>query len=142
MIRPESLVLPLLLVLGSASCSGSDSRRPVEVRVRNVSSVALEDVVVAFPDDPGRHVGEPVEPGLGESGDVDYGTVLPGEATAYRTIVRAYRYAPVTLTVDGREHRLQPDDYVGEELLEGGRRYTYELEFEDGTLLGIRLILD
>lgn len=142
MNRPDRLALTLVLVLASTGCGGVDASGPVEIRVRNVSSVVMGDVVVGFPDDPGLDGGNPVEPGVAESGDVDYGTVQPGETTPYRRIVRAYSYASVTLTADGREHRLRPDDYVGEEPLEGGRRYTYELDLAGGTLLGIRLIPD
>ena len=132
----------LLLSLEAASCAGDDTPEPVEIRVRNVSDVVMQDVVVSFPDDPGPG-GDPVEPADGVlAGDVDYGTVEPGAATPYHRIAKAYSYAPVTLTVDGVQHGLQPDDYVGEEYLEGGLRYTYELAFDGGTLLGIRLVRD
>lgn len=140
MIGSRPLALALFLLLAPAGCSDSDPG-PVHVRLRNASPVVMEDVVVGFPEDVGRG-GDPVEPGIAESGDVDYGTVQPGETTPYRAIARAYRFAPVTLTVDGRVHRLQPDDYVGEALLDGGGRYTYELDFDGGTLLGIRLVRD
>lgn len=137
------LLAVLLLALAVAACSDPGARQPVDIRVRNTSDIVMQDVVVSFPDDgDAGSTGDPVEPADAEFGDVDYGTVDPGAATPYRTIVKAYAYAPVTLTVDGVEHGLQPDDFVGEELLEGGERYTYELHFQGGALLAITLARD
>lgn len=129
----------LLLAALLGGCSDSEPDGPVEIRVRNASAVVMQDVVVGFPMEDGDE-GGPVAPGDAESGDVIYGTVQPGSATPYRTILQAYRYARVTLTADDRALVLQPTDYVGESLLEPGR-YTYELHF-DGSSLGLTLARD
>lgn len=128
----------LLLAVALGSCSDRSATGPVDIRVRNASEVVMRDIVVVFPDDGGE--GSPVEPGNAESGEVAYGTVEPGAVTPHRTIARAYRYARVTLTVDGEEKILQPTDYVGESLLKPGR-YTYELRY-DGGALGLTLAKD
>lgn len=132
--------LCLLLALTAAGCSDPDPAGPVEIRLRNASTVVLQDVVVVFPE-AGLRTGGPVGPGDAESGDVAYGTVEPGAATPYRTIVRAYGYAAVTATAGGQEVLFVPTDYVGEDFLEPGR-YTYELHYEGGSFLAITLVRD
>lgn len=136
-------LLPALFLLTAVAplgCSDPDVRGPVDIRVRNASTAVLQDVVIGFPEDPGGG-GGPVEPGDAESGDVSYGTVEPTATTPYHTIVKAYRYAAVTATVEGEPVGLVPIDYVGEELLEPGR-YTYELRYEGGSFLGLTLVRD
>lgn len=119
----------LALTLSVTACSGRGS--PVDIRVRNVSTVVMEDVVVGFPRGAGG--GGPVAPGQAEAGEVSYGTVEPEAVTPYRLIERAYRYAYVEAVVEGRRVVLQPIDYVGEEPL-GPGRYTYELDHRNGDL--------
>lgn len=143
MMRRPRVPLPLVLLvpaLVGTGCSTADDSGPVEVRVRNASTVVMHDVVIGFPEVTVRG-GGPVEPGDAESGEVGYGTIDPGEVTPYRTIAKAYRYAAVTVTVDGQDAHLVPIDYVGEDLLEAGR-YTYELHYEGGSFLGLTLVRD
>lgn len=98
---------------------------PVEVRVANASEIAFEGVLVDF---------------AGEA--VSYGSIGAGTASEYRRVERAYRYAYVELTAGGREHVLQPIDYVGEKTLPPGR-YTYEIRlFEGSPYLSLTLRTD
>ena len=114
--------LALLFVTLALACETIVSTTPVEVRVANASSQIMEEVLVAFPDD-----------------EVAYGDVGPGEATGYRTVSRAYRYAYVRTVVGGDTLVLQPIDYVGESLLAGGR-YTYRLDLFEGRSLTLELV--
>ena len=81
------------------------------IRVANQGDVALGKVIVKFP-----------------SQTVNYGNVSPGKATAYRKVGKAYRYAFIETTVDGKKKRIQPIDYLGERLLVAGK-YTYALKY-------------
>lgn len=114
--------LVLLLLALALACETIVSTVPVEVRVENASGQLMEDVLVGFPDE-----------------EVDYGDVGPGEATGYRTVGRAYRYAYVRTEVSGDTMALQPIDYVGESLLSGGR-YTYRLDLFEGRSLTLELV--
>jgi hypothetical protein len=101
------------LALALACCSLSPAPPgPVEVRIANESSYDFEGVVVSFPDQ--------VE---------EYGAVAARRQSEYRRVVRAYRYAPISVEVDGEELRLQPIDYVGETLLASGR-YSYVINVD------------
>jgi hypothetical protein len=105
-------LLPLLLAACSAPLRSHDG---VLVRLANESGQSFTEVVVGFPDRQER-----------------YGAIGAGEASAYRAVGRAYRYAFVEAhTGDGRRLVLQPIDYVGEAFLARGR-YTYVLGTVDG----------
>jgi hypothetical protein len=62
----------------------------------------------------------------------DYGTLVPGEASGYRQVELAYRYAYVDVLADGKSYVLQPFDYVGETPL-GKGRFTYVLGLDPAT---------
>lgn len=79
------------------------------VRLHNASAFDLDSVVVGFSREP-----------------VLYGDVPAGGTTAYRDAGRAYRYAYIAATAQGRRLVLQPFDYVGECPL-GSGRFTYRL---------------
>ena len=105
----------ILLVLATATflcgCQKEVMIREVNIRVANQSNVPFNEVTVQFP-----------------SQRADYGNILPGEITEYREIDKAYRYAYVKAWIEGKEAVLQPEDYVGENLLSGGN-YTYVLQY-------------
>lgn len=124
--RAWALGLVALTAVALAGCPGDDLSGPgigVEVRVRNGSQRTMEDVVVAFP-----------YPG----GDMDYGTLVPGEVSDYRMVERAYRYAGIRVVVGGDTLGLVPVDYVGETPLSPGR-YTYRLGLFEGRSLMLEL---
>lgn len=123
--------LTLILPFALWGCADSGLSEPSEIRVHNVASIVMEDVVIAFPgayDPTGL-----VEPGDAEFGEVSYGTIPPESVTPYRTILKAYPIAPVRVIIEGEELMIQPDDYVGEVPL-GSGQFTYELDFTEGTL--------
>src|SRR5687768_13848417 len=60
---------------------------PVEIRIRNDSNVDFDRVRVQFPD---QH-------------EVDYGPVPKGGVTDFKSTIRAYRYAGVSVQVGNRE---------------------------------------
>jgi hypothetical protein len=115
--------LPILLVglaMQLGCTTSSEPSGPVEIRVANGGSVTLEQVVIGFP-----------------GGTEDYGS-LPAEASSeYRQVETAYRYAAVSVEVDGKTLTLTPVDYVGETKLTAGR-YTYILTVDpERTHLGL-----
>lgn len=123
-MRNGFLVLLLLTLVLACETIVSGSPDRLEIRVENASASLMEDVLVWFPDQ-----------------RVEYGDVEPGAATAYQVIDKAYRYAYVEAAVEGDTLVLQPIDYVGETLLEGGR-YTYRLDLFDGRSLVLELVED
>ncbi|WFB37576.1 hypothetical protein P3T73_07360 [Kiritimatiellota bacterium B12222] len=95
-----------MLVMAICLCG---CQTEVMIRIENRSDVELKGVIVQFP-----------------SQTENYGDILPGQATEYREIDKAYGYAYVEAWINGDEAVLQPEDYVGEKLLSGGN-YTYVL---------------
>jgi hypothetical protein len=100
------------LLLGLAACDSPllpwvDG--DVEVRIANLSSFAFERVDVVFPED-----------------EVSYGAIPANGLSTYRGVEKAYRYAYIEVQMAGEELRIQPIDYVGENLL-GSGKYTYAL---------------
>ena len=96
----------------------------VQVRVRNDSGAALNNVVVTFP---------------GGNRD-EFGDLAPGAASDYVDVATAYRYARVQAVSSGRTLRLMPADYVGEKELKPGL-YTYALGVDAGELT-LKLVTD
>ncbi|MGC1310126.1 MAG: hypothetical protein WA885_23095 [Phormidesmis sp.] len=84
----------------------------VRIQVSNQSDFEMNDISIGFP-----------------SQTEDYGSLAPGETTAYRTVSESYRYALVETTVNGKLARWLPIDYVGEALIPNGN-YTYELAYD------------
>jgi hypothetical protein len=60
----------------------------------------------------------------------NHGEINSGENTCYRGYDKAYRYAYVSLTIDGEDLVIQPIDYVGETPL-GIGYFTYHLDVEE-----------
>lgn len=109
--RYHILLLGGMLLLMAAACGDSTIAEPDEVQIRleNTSSFTMANISVSFPDE-----------------RVEYGDLVPGETGRYRTLSRAYRYAPLEAVIDGKTALGQPIDYVGEEFLANGR-YTYRV---------------
>jgi hypothetical protein len=101
--------LALSVVTVVAACDNVLSPGEVRIRVENASALDFTSTIVGFPQQ-----------------TEDYGAVGAGQASEYRTIGQAYRYAYFEVAAGGRRYVLQPIDYVGEELLEEGS-YTYQL---------------
>lgn len=55
-----------------------------------------------------------------------YGRLEPSQASEYRSVELAYRYAYIEVHFGGEHGVIQPIDYVGETPLDEGR-YTYRL---------------
>jgi hypothetical protein len=122
MTRSRLTASLLVLYVAASGCSNPVASGPVEIRVENASAASMEDVRIGFPD-----------------AWVDYGTLDPGEVTAYQTVALAYRVASVEATIDGEVQRLQVIDFVGEQPLSRGR-YTYRLDLFDGVSLIMELV--
>jgi hypothetical protein len=97
--------------------AGGATQNPVEIRIKNDSSVDFDRVQVQFPD----------------QNNVDYGPIPKSGASEFRAVSRAYRYAGVSVQVGDEEWSLQPIDYLGEAELAAGR-YTYSLDVENGQI--------
>jgi hypothetical protein len=105
-------ILPaLLLALLSPGCGGLDSDGPIEVRVRNETTVTFEEGILYLPGD------SILFPGL-----------APGQATPYKEVEMAYRVATTQVVSGADTARLQVIDYVGDNRLRPGR-YTFVLSF-------------
>ncbi len=80
-----------------------------QIRISNRTKLEITNIKVGFPLQ-----------------TEEYGSIPPGGVTEYRVIRKAYRYAYIEATVDGKPAVIQPIDYVGEKELKAGR-YTYVL---------------
>jgi hypothetical protein len=109
-MRGQTWIVAIALL--GAGCSQVLNDDEVEIRVRNMSAVDFDSVLVRFPKDTHR-----------------YGRVEAGTSSPYAEVQEAYRYDYVEVWITGRKHVLQPIDFVGESLLEPGR-HTYGLTFE------------
>lgn len=116
-------LLLLVIAISLISCDAEDAsdamesqarEGPTSIRLINRSEAPLENVVVGFP-----------------STMEDYGSIAPRQATSYRTVHRAYRYAYVKATVDGKPAIIQPIDYVGEDFL-GPGYFAFALQYNQG----------
>lgn len=99
-----------------ARADGLQNETQPLVRIANQSSIDFDSVVVNFP--------EQVE---------GYGPVSKGTVSEYRSVSRAFRYAPITIFAGENRYQFQPMDYVGETPLAPGR-HTYELGISGGHL--------
>ena len=68
--------------------------------------------------------------------DANYGIILSGESTCYKSFDVAYSYGYVKLYIENQEFILQPFDYVGEvPLVDGNYTYTIDVvDFDNRTL--------
>jgi hypothetical protein len=124
MPRIRSVVALFVLALSAAACASvDDDGDPVRVRVANASDRTFASVRVLFPDE-----------------IVDYGSLAPGQESAYRTVGTAYSYAGFEVEVGGDTLRMQPIDYVGETPLAAGA-YTYVLDLDEGDPTRLSLTL-
>jgi hypothetical protein len=92
----------------------------IEIRIRNASEIDFDSVRVVFPD----------------RDEARFGPISKGASSDFKRTARAYRYAEIHVNAGGRELRLQPYDYVGEQPLAPGR-YSYVLGVQ-----GERLTVD
>jgi hypothetical protein len=90
-----------------AACDNPFTSESTEVRLRNAS--AFELTAVTF---------QPGGPKL------EFARIAAGETTPYTSARGAYRYCFLDALVGGERRVIQPTDYVGEEVIDGGR-YTY-----------------
>jgi hypothetical protein len=126
-MRYAALIITIFLIVMSSFADDCDpcptpesTAEPVfdspYIRVWNKSGDDFENVSINFS-------GQVVE-----YGDIDQNTV-----SQFYEVDEAYRYAPITLTVDDEELSLMIIDYVGETPLEPGY-YTYVLSVTDQTI--------
>ena len=109
------LFVASILWTGCDPRSVGDKAAPeaIMVSIRNDSEVDFDEVVVGFPEE-----------------QENYGALAAGGKSKYREVSSAYRYAYVEVQAGGGTYKLQPTDYVGEELL-GSGRFTYALDLEE-----------
>jgi len=93
-----------------SDCNSNDNK--TNIRVFNNSEYDLCNVVISI-DESRNH-----------------GDIKSGENTCYRGYDKAYRFAYVSLTINGEDLVIQPIDYVGETPLEIGY-FTYHLDIEE-----------
>lgn len=105
--RSGFLALSLVLLLCGCEILGLDE--DVEVRVRNGSSLTLDEATVFLFD-----------------GALTVTDFQPGAVSEYRVVDKAYDYTSALVVVGADSASLQVIDYVGETPLDGGR-YTYVL---------------
>ena len=109
-----------------AACGSATEPSDQLLRVRNVGSVPIGALRVAFP---------------GTS--AEFGDIAVGAMTAYQPTAGVYGYAPFRYTVDGKVRFQIVDDFVGE-VPERGQRFTYNVELiklaNDSLWLGLRSI--
>lgn len=98
-------------VVEKAPCQ-EDSKKS-NVRIKNTSSSDYQNVTVQSAD----------------GTTINYGTIVAGKTSCYSSFAKIYRYAAVKLSIAGKEHTLQPIDYVGETPL-GIGKFTYALDFD------------
>lgn len=104
----------MLFALGLTFCFWScDKTKMVFIRVENATGHDITEVFVQGPED-----------------EHDYGKVKAGKKSEYQLYEKAYRYAFCTFEIGDQEFRIQPIDFVGEELLKNGK-YTYRLMIND-----------
>ena len=113
------LALSLLLLLSSCGILGLDE--DVEVRVRNGSSLTLDEATVFL-----------------FGGPLTVTDFQPGAVSDYRTVDKAYDYASALVVVGADSASIQVIDYVGEEPVDGGR-YTYVVRIRTESPLSIGL---
>jgi hypothetical protein len=113
--RPHKLILKALLliaILGSM-ISGCQSKQVSRLRVTNNGSLAINSLVVIFPQD-----------------RVEFGDVPAGTTTEYRDVPNGVlAYAAYEFEVDGEVATQPVIDWVGESPI-SGTLFTYTLDFD------------
>lgn len=110
LVHKTLISTPLLILLLMACSEENTSDTSLNIRLLNSSSFIFENVVVDT-----------------STGNVEFGTLNPGEFSEYKEFETAYRYAFVELEIDDQIFTIQPVDYFGETPLENGR-YTYQID--------------
>lgn len=120
----KKILTLLFLATLIAACSVDDENETtVGLRIENTSNVSFENIFVSNPD-----------------GQQTFENLNPGQTSMYKEFGYVYRYAFISLEIDGEEYKIMPIDYVGEEKYESGL-YTYQLNF-DGTNLTLQFVED
>lgn len=113
-MSPRKTLLVALLSVVTAGCNLFSTDGPVEVRVRNGSTLTFDEGILYTHRD-----------------SIAFTSLGPGQATPYQETERAYRIATTQVVTGSDTARLQVIDFVGEEPLDPGR-YTYVLSFFEG----------
>ena len=120
--RPVRLLFAFSLLIPSG-CNPFGSDDPVEVRVRNGSTLTLDKGALYVHRD-----------------SITFTSLGPGQATPYQEVEKAYQIASTWVVTGSDTARLQVIDFVGEEPLSPGR-YTYVLAFFEGDPTNLTLQL-
>lgn len=98
----------------------------VRIKIKNTSDYDYQNIRVKTPTD-----------------DLSYGDLPAGEVSDYQSFETAYRYAAISLDIDGKIYRFKPIDYVSETPLSSGE-YTYEIDLENlnANHLELKLVAD
>ena len=116
------LVLAVLAIVGISCTDRDDEVDAVNLRIKNVSSIIFDEVIV----------GEAPEPHL---------NVTPDSFSEYFIYETAYQYAFIQITSGEETYVLQPIDFVGETELPIGF-YTYELDVSDTGEVLLNFVID
>jgi len=109
-------VLLISLLMLSCGDDGGDANPGIEIRVRNMSTSDLNDVVVSA------------------NGEIkNFGTVAAFGETDYQLFQRAWDTADITATTFGLPASISVSDYTAATELARSRRYTYELSLNCST---------
>jgi hypothetical protein len=102
-----------ILLLSVLACSDEESTHSgVNIRITNASSFDYYGVYVNT-----------------TGGQFNFGNVKSSHSSIYHEFDSAYGYASMTMTVNNKEARLIPIDYVGEQKLPPGN-YTYKVTIQ------------
>jgi hypothetical protein len=107
--------LPLLTVSGVAVISGctSQSAQVSHLRITNNGSLAINDLIVLFPQD-----------------SIEFGDIPAGTTTEYKDVPNgALRYAAYKFEVDGQIITQPVIDWIGESPM-SGELFTYTIDFD------------
>jgi hypothetical protein len=119
-----ALGIMLAAYLSACEATTSPTAIDAQLRVINVGSRELEDLVVLFPHQ-----------------RVEFGSLAAGFATPYRVVPDGvFRYAAYEFRVGGRVQHQPVIDWVGEEPMEG-RAFTYSIELVNTPSSGLTIRL-
>lgn len=92
-----------------AACS--EDAKKTNIRIKNTSDKDFSNITISA-----------------DCKKVNYGTLKSGQTSCYEIYEKMYRYASITLQIDGKEYKLMPVDFVGETPL-GIGKFTYAVAF-------------